>query len=208
MRQLVGTRQFGQLALACVTFALVVQHAEDSVAQTDRDLIPVALEYCLIATEDPERASSFALGQGFVARDAAAETTSYVLPGESFPRFLSARMHRREGGEFALECEFRIDAIGDVSTEEVMRLASQFGLDYRRANENTHILLRRTSHTVVIVYAVSTEGVPCPRDGRLEIAPEVLEEHPDALDRIRQICDRRGFLVALQSSYSPNEIED
>jgi hypothetical protein len=178
---------------------------QDALAQTDRDLLPVGMEFCMLATEDPVRADNFATASGFAARQINSNTTSYARSGEG--PFMTARVYRQESGDFAVECGFRVDAVGEISSDEVSQLASRFGLEHIGPRGATHFMSRQTPHLITNVYARATDGIPCPGDGRLEIAPELLEEHPEVLDQVMQVCDTLGFEVVVQSAYSVSEIE-
>jgi len=179
--------------------------ADNALAQTDRGLIPVGMEFCMLATENPQRASDFAIARGFAVSPADSDTITFARSDEG--PFMSARVHRQDSGDFAIECGFRVDAVGEVSGEEVRSLATRFSLEYDGPRGTTHFLRRQTPHLITIVYARSVEGLPRPGDGRLEIAPEVMEEHPDVLDRILQVCDKLGFEVWVRSAYSLSAIE-
>ncbi|QGZ96937.1 hypothetical protein [Terricaulis silvestris] len=172
----------------------------NALAQTSRDMIPIGMEFCLIAAESPERAAPFALASGLVPGQNTAETMSFSPPGENEQPIMMARVYRHEDG-FALECGFAVRAVGDVADEEIAALASRFDLTYSRGDGGTYAFLRQTTNLIVLAYAGPTDGFPCPDEG-LEIAPEVLSEHPGAMDAIMEICGKRGFRITVQSAYS------
>jgi hypothetical protein len=182
----------------------LTQYPANAGAQTARDLIPLGLEFCVTAAENPDRAAEFARSRGLVDTDPAADTMAFA-PGESMPSLMGARVHRQANGEFATECGFEANAAGEVAREEIEALASRFALEVVPGREGRYVLTRRTPHLFVLAYAGPTEAMPCLGEG-LEIAPEVLRDHPEIVEEVAEVCNKLGFRMMVQSAYSPTEV--
>jgi len=190
-------------ALVAVLLAIAQRPA---VAQTQvaRDQIPLGLEFCLIAAEDPERAAEFARARDLVDTEPAAEVMAFGREGA--PAFMGVRVHRQENGDFATECGFEAIAVGEITRAEIEALGTQFSLEIVSTDgEGRYGLARRSSHLAIWGFASPTDAIPCLADG-LTIAPEVLREHPQIVDEIAAVCNKPGFRMLIWSAHSTTQI--
>jgi hypothetical protein len=156
------------------------------------------MEFCMTATEDPERALLFATANDLVAHQRGEETTLFSQGPDVRASFLGLTVYRHDAGSFAIECGFEAQAVGETSEEEIADLAQRFGLEWRNSEE-TYVMTRHTPHLIVLAYLSVTNEWPCPGDGAVEVAPELLDSY-------LQVCGRPGLRLQLQSAYSPTEI--
>ena len=188
-----------------LALALTTTFPNAAAALTQRDFIPIGMEFCMISAENPDQGAAYAHANGFIADARASGTTLFSLPpgietDVEEGAFMGITVYRQEDGGFAIECGFAAQAVGEFSDDEMASLADRFDLDLRTAN-GIHAMTRRGPHTIVLAYLSASEGLPCPGDGRIEVAPELL-------DTWMQVCGRPGLRLQLQSIYSPTELPD